>query len=484
MANEAQINANRQNAARSTGPRTEAGRNRSRLNAVKHGFRAEKAILPDEDPAVLQERLDAWTADLQPRNSVEQHLVDRGVRLSWQLDRVTRAQDGRTSTQMIEGGSEEADLQAEEILEIGKRLFWDNRGPINFYPHRPIREVSSHGDDVPRTSFCESPDDPDQPALLVRRLQSSAAGCQWMLDRWDELGGLVECELAWLPPDKLKAIRLLGMQPIDAVDDLDVARIFLACFVIRGSTGEPFLEIMHELYTREEVVFRSQLAARQLTMFLPKDAAEAREMLAEIVASAKDRLTARLGVLLERDNKIKALAADRLAFDDTAPGELLRRYEMTSGRALNRTLELLLKLRVNGENAGFATAVAADVSATIATAQTNNSMITTSVLQPNAEPAPAPNEANDERAIAASEANSECANAPNEPNLAGAERDQDGRAEFEARNQKVAHIEKPESGSTAGEPTKRKAEGEPDEAQFGYWEHTLLERALTTALRN
>ena len=224
---------------------------------------------------------------MQPRNSVEQYLVDRGVRLSWQLDRVTRAQDARTTTQIIEGGVEEAELQAEEILEIGKRLFWDNRGPHQLLPTPADPRCEFAGDSVPRTSFCESPDDPDQPALLVRRLQANAAGCQWMLDRWDELGTLVECDLAWLSPDKLKAIRLLGMQPIDAVDDLDVARIFLACFVIRGSTGEPFLEIIHELYTREEVIFRSQLAARKLTMFMPKDAAEAREVLEEIVARAK-----------------------------------------------------------------------------------------------------------------------------------------------------------------------------------------------------
>ena len=64
MATDAQINANRQNSRKSTGPRTEAGRNRSRFNAVKHGFRAEKAILPDEDPAALQERLDRLDSGL------------------------------------------------------------------------------------------------------------------------------------------------------------------------------------------------------------------------------------------------------------------------------------------------------------------------------------------------------------------------------------------------------------------------------------
>ena len=61
---------------------------------------------------------------------------------------------------------------------------------------------------------------------------------------------------------------------------------------------------------------------------------------------------------------------------------------MTCGRALNRTLELLLKLRLAGEKSGFATAVAADLSATIATAPTNDTLITTSALQPNAEPSP------------------------------------------------------------------------------------------------
>jgi hypothetical protein len=442
MATEAQIAANRRNSEKSSGPRTEQGRNKSRFNALKHGYRAEKVILPDEDPAELQQRLDDWTADLQPRNSVEKYLVDRGVRLSWQLDRVTRAQDARTTTQIIEGGVDEINLQAEEILEIGNRLFWDNRGPINFYPHRPIRDLnSSYGDSVPRTSFCDSPDDPDQPALLVRRLQSSAVGCQWMLDRWEELSGLIECQLPWVASDKLKAIRLLGMQPIDAVDDLDVARIFLACFVLRGSTGEPFLEIIYELYTREEVMFRNQLAARQLTMFMPKDAAEARGVLADIVARAKAQLTERLGVLLERDNKIKALSAARLAFDESAPGEVLRRYEMTSGRALNRTLELLLKLRLTGEKAGFAPADLVDPSTPIDTDETIAQVIKPPTVEPKNGPEPAADEAAVDRE-----------SAPNEAKFARSEQAQNDWAKFAAWDRQEAHRQEPAGGTTIGGP--------------------------------
>ena len=58
--------ANRRNAQKSTGPRTAAGKDRARFNAVKHGMRAKTVILPGEDPDALQARLDAWTNDLQP----------------------------------------------------------------------------------------------------------------------------------------------------------------------------------------------------------------------------------------------------------------------------------------------------------------------------------------------------------------------------------------------------------------------------------
>jgi hypothetical protein len=61
-----QIDANRQNAQRSTGPRTPAGKAASRFNALKSGIDAQAQVIPGEDPAQLeallaeyQERFDA-----------------------------------------------------------------------------------------------------------------------------------------------------------------------------------------------------------------------------------------------------------------------------------------------------------------------------------------------------------------------------------------------------------------------------------------
>jgi hypothetical protein len=48
MASERQIAANRQNAKRSRGPKTEHGKARSSRNALRHGFSARKYLLAGE----------------------------------------------------------------------------------------------------------------------------------------------------------------------------------------------------------------------------------------------------------------------------------------------------------------------------------------------------------------------------------------------------------------------------------------------------
>src|SRR5262249_9145495 len=83
---------NRRNSLKSTGPRTAEGKARSRFNAAKHAGRARLPILPGEDPAASQDRLDTWSDKFGPRDAVEHYLVERAVHVSWQLDRAHRAE--------------------------------------------------------------------------------------------------------------------------------------------------------------------------------------------------------------------------------------------------------------------------------------------------------------------------------------------------------------------------------------------------------
>ena len=51
---------NRQNASRSTGPKSDEGKARSRQNALRHGLRAEVLDLPNEAPGASEALADAW----------------------------------------------------------------------------------------------------------------------------------------------------------------------------------------------------------------------------------------------------------------------------------------------------------------------------------------------------------------------------------------------------------------------------------------
>jgi hypothetical protein len=84
-----QIEANRRNAIKSTGPNTEEGKHRSRRNAIRHGLCAETVIESIEDVDDYRAFEAAVTADYDVRTAVERELVLRLASLLWRLRRAT-----------------------------------------------------------------------------------------------------------------------------------------------------------------------------------------------------------------------------------------------------------------------------------------------------------------------------------------------------------------------------------------------------------
>jgi hypothetical protein len=84
-----QIEANRRNAMKSTGPKTEAGKERSRRNAVRHGLTAETVVDVLEDPEDYQAFEIAVASDFDAQTAVERELVLRLASLLWRLRRAT-----------------------------------------------------------------------------------------------------------------------------------------------------------------------------------------------------------------------------------------------------------------------------------------------------------------------------------------------------------------------------------------------------------
>src|SRR5437764_7000273 len=103
-----QIEANRRNARRSTGPITAEGKLRSRQNAVRHGLTAETVIGALEDAEDYKAFEAAVIADYDAQSAVERELVLRLASLLWRLRRATTMETGLF------------EIQAEHLREIAK----------------------------------------------------------------------------------------------------------------------------------------------------------------------------------------------------------------------------------------------------------------------------------------------------------------------------------------------------------------------------
>jgi len=98
MASVAQVQANRLNAQRSTGPRTPEGKAAAARNAVKHGLLAGQVVIHGEDPAEFDLYRAGMLAELAPVGAVEEMLAERAVSLAWRLRRAERLQSAVFAT--------------------------------------------------------------------------------------------------------------------------------------------------------------------------------------------------------------------------------------------------------------------------------------------------------------------------------------------------------------------------------------------------
>ncbi len=92
MSSQAKIEANRANAAKSTGPRSPEGKAASRMNAVKHGLTAATVLMPHEDAKAYKAFRAQMLDSLRPVGAVEGLFADRVVAIAWRLTRACRAE--------------------------------------------------------------------------------------------------------------------------------------------------------------------------------------------------------------------------------------------------------------------------------------------------------------------------------------------------------------------------------------------------------
>jgi hypothetical protein len=93
MISDKQLEANRRNALLSSGPKTKEGRQRSSLNALRHGLTGQVTAMTDEDRAALDQFSQPLIQDLAPQGAMELQLAQRIAADSWRLNRASAIED-------------------------------------------------------------------------------------------------------------------------------------------------------------------------------------------------------------------------------------------------------------------------------------------------------------------------------------------------------------------------------------------------------
>ena len=92
MASPAQILANRENAQRSSGPKTHEGKQTASRNAIRHGLTGTQIVIPGEDASAYERLRQGLHESYRPADEAELILVDQIAANAWRLMRAQRVE--------------------------------------------------------------------------------------------------------------------------------------------------------------------------------------------------------------------------------------------------------------------------------------------------------------------------------------------------------------------------------------------------------
>jgi hypothetical protein len=192
MATERQIEANRRNAARSSGPRSPAGKARSRKNATRHGLAGQLPEVEVELSPAFVDRREKWAAGVALDDPAKGWAMDKAVAASLRIDRCQRAFED-----VIVTSKARATLSWDEDREVEASLVFGRLGR--------------------------------DPVVASRQLRANLAGVGLLLEAWLGLLAALEDGSNWSESEATRALDLLGVAPdirrgrtvIDPFDETD-----------------------------------------------------------------------------------------------------------------------------------------------------------------------------------------------------------------------------------------------------------------------
>ncbi len=346
MTSAARMAANAENAKKSTGPRTEAGKNRVRLNAVKHGLTARVVFLSSEKQGDYKELAEGWFQTLRPRDAVEVVMAERSLYAALQLDRLVRARSAQACLHAEHSDDDERKRIENEVNEQGSALFRNPKGRTAVSPPRESASRAKEGASSATSGSIE------HPMRIIARLHASLAGCEWLAGRWQELKETVEQGFSWRAPERFRLFRLLGIQPMDAYVTAELTFLVKICEVLDPGAGSVVSELWSDAVSATDLASVEESCRERMNQMPAIDQEQAREALLAIVERERAKLAEGSQKHQER-LELEALLKDhRLSADTSREGQLLYRYECASERLMLRYINELKQRHAGTEIRG------------------------------------------------------------------------------------------------------------------------------------
>src|SRR5271154_3407292 len=122
---QARIDANRQNAQSSTGPRSEAGKQKSALNSVRHGFTGQTIVLPADQVEAYRNFSEGLLKELAPVGVHETALAHNIMGSRWRMHQIASMESAIYALGFREYGAQFSDETPEMASAMARAITFD-----------------------------------------------------------------------------------------------------------------------------------------------------------------------------------------------------------------------------------------------------------------------------------------------------------------------------------------------------------------------
>ncbi len=166
---------NKANAQHSTGPKTEAGKQRSSLNALRHGLTGQTIVLPSDDLESYQQHIQRFVTEYHPKGATEAQLVQSLADTAWRQNRVCALENNLLTLGIVRQPTplENVTEQANDALAVAASLDSHTRALANLSLHgqrlaRQFEKTLALIRELQADRLAQEANELDQAANLVR----------------------------------------------------------------------------------------------------------------------------------------------------------------------------------------------------------------------------------------------------------------------------------------------------------------------------